>query len=206
MTPRTMRPDPRQRVDLHAAWVRERDQAVMDAHHHRPYHGEHGWMLEAGLDQVLAPLLYGDIFADTSFYRFSSLGAEAASQLLRILPAGYLATERQNDGPTIGTVLRAVVAHPDDLRAHGYVIGPGRCDERITVEGVLVRVDREFALCPLYGPPRSRCDCDQLYRVLVDEFGVDDALHPPDELDRWFGYEWGSDGYHGTPWYRAWWD
>lgn len=206
MTPRTMRPSPRGRLDLRRAWREERDRAIADQNHEWHYRGEHGWMLEAGLDEVLAPLLYGDIFGASSFYRFSSLGSEAATALLRILPSDYLATERQNDGPTIGTVLRAVVAHPEDLRAHGYVIGPGRCDERITVEGVLMRTEQEFTLCPLYGPPLSRCDCEELYRVLADDFGVDDARRHPDELDRWFGYEWSETGYQGANWYRAWWD
>lgn len=206
MTPRTKRGVPRGRLDLRQAWVEERDRAIASQSHQFHHRGGHGWMLEAGLDEVLAPLLYGDEFGADAFYRFSSLGSEAASELLRILPPDYLATERQNDGPTIGTVLRAVAAHPDDLRAHGYVIGPGRCDERITVEGVLVRTAQEYTLCPLYGPQLSRCDCEELARTLAEDFGVDDALRRPDELDRWFGYEWGPDGYEGANWYRAWWD
>lgn len=206
MTPRTKRPSPRERLDLRTAWQRERDRATDPAtHHHHGCRG-HGWLLEHGLDAVLSPLLYGEVYDDDSFYRFNGLGAELAATLLKVLPADYLATERQNDGPTIGTVLRAVVAHPERLRAHGYVIGPGRCDERITVEGVLLRPDREYRLCPIYGPRVDDCECEELYRSLADDFGVDDALVHPHELDRSYHYEWLDDGYHGAPWYRAWWD
>lgn len=206
MTPRTMRPNPTGRLDLTSVWRRERNRATQPERSHEPWCRGHGWMLDAGLVSVLSPLLYGDEFRDDSFFRFTSLGADTAARLLELLPQDYLANERQNDGPTIGTVLRAVVAHPDRIRAHGYVIGPGRCDERLTVEGVLFRTDEEYRLCPVYGPPLSTCDCDRLYTRLREEYGVDDALVPPHELDKWFGYEWGTDGYHRESWYRAWWD
>jgi hypothetical protein len=163
-------------------------------------------MLDTGLVAALGPLLYGDEFGDDSFFRFTSLGADVAARLLELLPSDYLASERHNDGPTIGSVLRAVVAHPDRIRAHGYVVGPGRCDERLTVEGVLFRTDEEYRLCPVYGPPLSTCECEPLYTRLRDEFGVDDALVHPHELDTWFGYDWGPDGYQRETWYRAWWD
>ncbi|HRA05095.1 MAG TPA: hypothetical protein PKV13_00565 [Propionicimonas sp.] len=191
-------------LDLPELWRRQRAEAAKARH---PGHCRgHGWLADAGLDAVLAPLLYGPMYGDESFFRFSALGADAATALLAALPEDYLASERQNDGPTIGTVLRAVVAHPERLLAHGYVIGPGRCDERVTVEGVLLRTEREYRLCELYGPASTDCECDELYRVLADDFGVDDALVHPHELDRFHYYEWTSDGYHGEPWYRAWWD
>lgn len=205
MTPRTLRPSPRQRLDPVDIWRREH-RADHSRRPHYPGCGGHGWMLDAGLVEVLTPLLYGDAFDDTSFFRFTSLDADTADRLLALLGEDYLAQERQNDGPTIGSVLRAVVAHPDTLRAHGYVIGPSRCDERITVEGVLFRADREYRLCPLYGPPLEECECERLYERLRDEFGVDDAFVPPHELDRWRGYDWTSAGYQEGTWYRAWWD
>ncbi len=206
MTSRTLRPNPRQRLDLVDIWRRERRRAKEPTRTHDPWCRGHGWLLDAGLIDVLTPLLYGDAFGDTSFYRFTSLGAEPAAQLLELLPDDYLARERQNDGPTMGTVLRAVVAHPDRLRAHGYVIGPSRCDERITVEGALFRADEEYRLCPLYGPQLEHCECERLYARLQEEFGVDDALVHPHELDQWFGYNWGPGGYQAETWYRAWWD
>ena len=130
----------------------------------------------------------------------------AGALLLDRLPDEYLATARQNDGPTIGSVLRAVVSKPEHLRAHGYVIGPGRCDERITVEGVLFRSDGAFRPCPIYGPPLDDCDCERLYDQLRSQLGVDDAVVRPHELDHWLGYDWREGRYHPERWYRAWWD
>lgn len=206
MSPRTLRPHPTRRIDLTAAWNAERRRARQPWFTHEPWCAGHGWLLGNGLVDVLSPLLHGDESGDTSFARFASLGADPAARLLELLGEDYLAEERQNDGPTIGCVLRAVVAHPDRLRAHGYVIGPGRCDERITVEGVLFRADRDYRLCPAYGPRLAPCECEPLYARLRDELGVDDALSPPDELDRWYGYDTGSSGFRAETWYRAWWD
>jgi len=162
-------------------------------------------MLRDGLADILAPITYGDEFGEASFYRFASLDADVAARLLDTLDEEYLATARQNDGPTIGAVLLAVVRNPDRLRAHGYVIGPGRCDERITVEGILARTDREYRLCNVYGEKLDDCQCEELYAWLCDEFDLD-AQRFPHELDKWLGYGWGVDGYAGETWYRAWWD
>ena len=190
--------------DLPELWRTQREQATHRAH--AQYCRGHGWLADAGLDTVLAPLLCGPMYGDDAFFRFAALGADSAAALLAALPEEYLATERQNDSPTIGKILRAVVAHPDRLLAHGYVIGPARCDEPITTEGVLLRTGREYRLCELYVPPTPDRECADLYRVLVDDFGVDDAHTHPHELDRFHYYEWTPDGYQGEPWYRAWWD
>lgn len=205
MTARTAGPMPRQHAGLARLWRSQRDRALSTGRAHDPWCAGHGWMLDAGIVDILEPLVSIDDHGDDSYFRFAALGADSAGQLLRLLPDEYLADERQNDGPTIGNVLRAVVAHPDGLRAHGYVIGAGRCDERITVEGALFRADGDYRLCPLYEPPLSVCDCEALYQRLREEYGVDDALVPPHELNPWFGYDLSTAGETET-WYRAWWD
>ncbi|PRZ04164.1 hypothetical protein BCE75_11185 [Isoptericola sp. CG 20/1183] len=192
-------------VDLTTAWQLEEQTAQSPTTTHFWCDDRHGWMLRAGLERTLEPVLLPDSLGASSFYRFVDLDAAVAADLLERLPADYLATERQNDGPTIGTVLRAVVAHPDRLRAHGYVVGPGRCDERLTVEGVLVCCDHEFAVGEHHWPG---CQCDELYRFVVG-LGVDDAAVPPHEVTPWWG--WGlreDDGPGAGPdhWYRLWWD
>lgn len=191
-------------VDLTTAWQLEERGAASTTHLWCA--DRHGWLLRAGLDRVLEPVLLPDTAGASSFYRFLDLDAPVATDLLDRLPAEELATERQNDGPSLGAVLRAVVAHPDRLRAHGYVVGPGRCDERLTVEGVLVRCDHEFTVGPRHGPA---CQCDELYRYVVG-LGVDDAGVPPHEVSRWWG--WGLTGSTEASsedddrWYRLWWD
>lgn len=205
MTPRTLRPNPTRRLELSDVWRAGRERALKARTKHEQWCRGHGWMLDAGVTDILSPVAYGDSFGDTTFYRFTSLGPDVASRLLETLPEDYLRTERQNDGPTIGSVLRAVVAHPDRLRAHGYLIGPDRCDERITVEGVLARSDRDYRLCNVYGRKLEECDCKELYEWMRDEFGLDAEVFPH-ELDTFQAFEWGSDGYEGGRWYRAWWD
>ncbi|MFT4110328.1 hypothetical protein [Propionicimonas sp.] len=188
-------------------WRSERDRARAPGNSHLPWCHGHGWMLDAGVVDVLAPVLLTQTSGDDSYYRLTLVGARIAARLLELLPQDYLASQRQNDGPTIGTVLRAVVAHPDDLFAHGYVIGPSRCDERITVEGVLFRAGGRYRLCPPGGPELDGCDCAELYARLSGEFGVDDADAFPDELSLRDGP--GPDPAapsEGTWWYRAWWD
>ncbi|GAA1978926.1 hypothetical protein GCM10009718_14530 [Isoptericola halotolerans] len=192
-------------VDLTTAWQLEERLATAPTAAHLWCDGRHGWLLRAGLDRVLEPALLPDSTGAASFYRFVDLDATVAAGLLDRVPAEDLATERQNDGPTLGTVLRAVVAHPDRLRAHGYVVGPGRCDERLTVEGVLVRGDHEFTVGPRHGPG---CQGDELFRYAVG-LGVDDADVPPHEVSRWWG--WGLAGREvpgadDDHWYRLWWD
>lgn len=193
-------------VDLTTAWRLEEQAARSGSATHFWCDDRHGWMLRTGLERPLEPVLLPDALGAASFYRFVDLDAHVAADLLERLPADYLATERQNDGPTIGAVLRSVVAHPQRLRAHGYVVGPGRCDERLTVEGVLVRCDHEFAVGEHHGPG---CQCDELYRFVVG-LGVDDAAVPPHEVTPWWG--WGPRDGDGTGaagsdhWYRLWWD
>jgi hypothetical protein len=188
-------------VDLRTAWEAElRLGTAPDAVHHW-CRSEHGWLLRSGLDRVLDPVLLPEGGGVTSFYRFTELGAMTAADLLRCLPTDYLGGERQNDGPTLGAVLRAVAAHPDRVRAHGYVIGPGRCDERITAEGVLVRTDDDLTVDPVHSPG---CQCDVLERIAAG-LGVDDALVRPHEVGRWRGAPAFPRG-DGEHWYRLWWD
>lgn len=195
---RFVHPEP---VDLRTAWEAEQRLATVPGASHHWCEDQHGWLLRAGLDRVLEPVLVPDDAGSAAFYRFSDLGADIASDLVERLPAEYQATERQNDGPTLGAVLRAVVAHPDHLRAHGYVVGPGRCDERITVEGVVVRTDDDVAVDPYHS---HGCRCEDLERAAA-ALGVDDALVPPHEISRW-NVPARPSGTAREHWYRLWWD
>ncbi|AEG42974.1 hypothetical protein [Isoptericola variabilis] len=194
-------------VDLRTAWTLERDLATApDARHDAWCQGRHGWMLEDGLDTVLEPVLRQDTYGAQAFYRFFDLDGAAAETLLDRLDPGYLAEERQNDGPSIGAVLRALAAHPDRLRAHGYVVGPGRCDERITVEGVLVRTDDELVVDRHHS--RS-CQCEHLVRYVAEDLGIDDMRVPPHEVGPWWGFSFNAPADEGEDeerWYRLWWD
>ncbi|WP_418275282.1 hypothetical protein ACNHYB_10455 [Isoptericola jiangsuensis] len=188
-------------ADLRAAWEHGQRLATAPGAVHHWCDGEHGWMLRAGLDRTLAPVLLPDADSSAGFSRFDHLGPRTARDLLRRLPPDYLAAHRQNDGPTIGAVLRAVVAHPGRVLAHGYVVGPLRCDERVTVEGVLLRSDDDLVVASHCSP---WCQCDVLGR-LAAACGVDDALVPAHEVTRTAGPQ-GPPAGVAEHWYRLWWD
>ncbi|MFC7877208.1 hypothetical protein [Isoptericola sp. NPDC057391] len=194
-------------VDLRTAWTRERALARRAG---SPHHGgrgggcpgRHGWLLDDGLDVLLEPVLAGS--TTPGFYPFVALDERTAAGLLERLDAVELATQRQNLGPSLGAVLRAVVRHPDRVRAQGYVVGPLRCDERITVTGVLLRPGPDVLLEPGRGPDGEPPD-------VVDalaELGIDDMHAPPDEVAPWRGRrpDDRAPAGTGTPWFRVWWD
>ncbi|MFE6968418.1 hypothetical protein [Isoptericola sp. NPDC057653] len=198
-------------VDLSTAWTRERDLATRPGARHDDgpgagCPGSHGRLLDDGLDVLLQPVLGPN--AAPGYYPFAALDARVAAGLLDRLDEEELATERQNLGPTLGAVLRAVVRHPDRVRAQGYVVGPLRCDERITVTAVLLRSDRSLRIDRRH---EQGCECTDVMATLV-ALGVDDMHAPPDEITPWWGPgradtrspATGDDG--GEPWYRAWWD
>lgn len=204
--PRRARFVPPELVDLRSAWRREREIASRGDHAHHgtrggPCPGRHGWLLDDGLDVLLEPVLTGS--TTPGFYPFVALDERTAAGLLERLGEDELATQRQHLGPTLGRVLRAVVQHPDRVRAQGYVVGPLRCDERITVTVVLLRTVRD-----LVGPSRAPGrEPDVVVRALT-ELGVDDMHAPPDEVAPWRGPrpDRGDPAGAEETWFRAWWD
>jgi|GEM_PF-2619402 len=191
-------------VDLRTAWTRERDLATGPGGRHDGPGGEcpgrHGWLLDDGLDLLLEPALGTN--AAPGYYAFTALDERSAAGLLERLDEDELASERQNLGPTLGAVLRAVVRHPGRVRAQGYVIGPLRCDERISVTGVLLRTDRPLRIDRRHDPG---CECTDVVRILAD-LGVDDMHAPPDEITPWWGFAPAPDPDREEHWYRVWWD
>ncbi|MCA5891856.1 hypothetical protein LEP48_00635 [Isoptericola sp. NEAU-Y5] len=202
-------------VDLRTAWARERDLATAPGYRHDRCDDQHGWLLDGGYDAVLEPVLGSNRMTGLGYYPLVAVDATVAAALLERLDEHHLATERQNAGPTLGTVLRAVVRHPDRVLAYGYVIGPSRCDERITVTTVLLRAERELWLERDHG---AACECEELLD-LAHELGVDDMQGPPEEITSWWGgrivrdlADRGPDHQPGDRddvrehWYRLWWD
>ncbi|WP_261798893.1 hypothetical protein [Actinomyces ruminicola] len=132
-------------------------QPVHDPDHEEGLYGPRGWTVRAGVWHALAdcrdelrstviPAQFGFapagiINADGTpaddYTPFHDLGPITARRLLDILPAEQL-NDRQNLGPTLGTLLRACVRANGRVRLSGYGIGPQRRDERISVEGLWI--------------------------------------------------------------------
>jgi len=139
---------------------------------------ERGWLLRADVPDVVQPFLTHSPDDDTDLARYAGLDATAAAMLLDRLTPIQL-EDRQNDGPTLGTLLRAAVAHPDDVEVHGYLIGPARRDERITAEGVDIYGALDLDITPGHHADRQ---CRELWELVQHELGIDDARCRPDEI------------------------
>jgi hypothetical protein len=158
---------------------------------------ERGWLLRAGIPDIVQPFLTHLPADALDLAQYAGLdGAAAAALLKRLGPVQLL--DRQNQAPSIGTVLRAAANHPDDVEVHGYLVGPGRPDERITAEGVDVYGAEDLMIAPDH--PRG-CECRLLWQMVAEEFGIDDAVSGPHEITA-----------HVNPWrpnepcWRLWWD
>ena len=139
---------------------------------------ERGWLLRADVPDVVQPFLTHSPDDDADLARYAGLDAAAAADLLDRLTPIQL-EDRQNDGPTLGTLLRAAVAHPDDVEVHGYLIGPARRDERITAEGVDIYGALDLDITPGHHADRQ---CRELWELVQHELGIDDARCRPDEI------------------------
>ncbi len=151
-------------------------------------HEERGWLVTRRVVDVVEPYVTSLPDDDADLARYAGLDAEAAADLLTLLTPGQL-DDRQNDAPALGALLRAALAHPDDVEVHGYLVGPARTDERISAEGV-----------DLYGVPFADTSDEAVWAAAL-ALGLDDARRPPDattrHLNPWRPYE---------PCWRLWWD
>ncbi|GMA23064.1 hypothetical protein GCM10025864_08230 [Luteimicrobium album] len=108
----------------------------------------HGHLLGSTVPELVEPFVRGllvDLPGPTDIVPFTRLDGDAAAELLDVLAPPDL-DGRQNDAPTLRAILEATASHPDRLDVHGYAVGPGRCDERLTAEGVHVRFDDDVRL------------------------------------------------------------
>ncbi len=152
---------------------------LTDAGDPEPGHsGPRGWTVTSGVTDIVGPFVTVLPNGPDSLAYFHGLGAEPAARLLEVLTDVQLA-DRQDDAPTLGTLLRAAVAHPGVIEAHGYLVGPARTDERITAEGIYVYDRPELVVSPDHQPG---CQCAELWEYIQLDLGVDDARWMPDEI------------------------
>ncbi|MCL3860961.1 hypothetical protein [Actinotalea sp. K2] len=136
------------RRTLATLWQHQLDEVLADPHEPRQgENGARGWLLDAGVPDVIDPYLTEMPASPSGLVGFAGLDAAGSALLLERLPVERLA-DRSDDAPTLGALLLAAVRHPVDLELHGYLVGPGRLDERLTVEGLFVYVVGELMMPP----------------------------------------------------------
>ena len=134
--------------------------------------------------------------ADADYVPLARIDYIQARLALRLLPPLAL-KDRQNRAPELGSLLRACAASEGDIWLQGYLIGPARSDERLSVDGIFIAQDER-------GPWRvdtfhsAACQCQGLWGYLQSELGLDGAM--PDEI---IWHEMDATGAQG--WW-LWWD
>lgn len=144
-------------------------------------YGPRGWTREADLASVLGSVPL-PIDHDPNFWRFEDASADQVRRLLDSIPTANL-DDQQNWAPTCGALLKACVSHPASVTLSGYVVGPGRWDERVTFDGVRI------AVCPVMPGSAGFCrepvgqDRVRVWRELGEYLGLDACeANMPDEM------------------------
>ena len=98
-------------------------------------YGTTGWTLECGIRDLLSEHL--SPWGDVSFNRFTDAGAELIGALAALLPPANL-DDRQNHAPSLREFIAAALERPQEVTLSGYVVGPPRHDERVSIDGLTV--------------------------------------------------------------------
>ncbi|EEH63474.1 hypothetical protein HMPREF0044_1398 [Gleimia coleocanis DSM 15436] len=152
---------------------------------HAGMYATRGWTTQRGINRLILPYLsdrlwgwleaeepYAKPFAD--YEAFEGVGAKPAAQLLDRLPVGNL-SDRQNNSPQCVELLELAVNHPTEIELFGYAIGPGRFDERITIEGFIYYEQNPTLNENSDGHPN-------LWEVITNKLEIRTHLAPPDDL------------------------
>lgn len=136
MVSRPLAPPAWRATTLAGLWQEQLAAAPDDCPYPDPERPGRGWLLDAGVADILEP------FAELArgprdLTRIAGLDDGAARALLARLPPEAL-TDRQNDAPTLRDLLMVIAAHPGVVTGIGYVVGPDRWDEGLTLEGLLI--------------------------------------------------------------------
>lgn len=129
------------------------------------------------------------IFSNGDYGPVYFAGADAVSAAMlepELPPTNKAATH--NDSPAAGAVLAAVQAEPGRYEFGGFIIGPDRTDERVSIESVHVYAHNQS------DDPANR-------QAVIAELASKMGGAPPDELDL-VDVPWRP----GERAWRAWWD
>lgn len=155
-------------------------------------YGPKGWTKKTGATDAVKDYLDTDITMG-NYGRFSNLDSEGAEKLLKVLPS-IAYNDRQNDAPTLGTMLAACAANPGKVSLSGYTIDESRWDERVSVDTIHI-ADPEAG----EGTRLSRQQVRDKWHEYQEQLGLD-AWEAPDEI-------YSSGGGDGSPaGWTLWWD
>nr|WP_282921690.1 hypothetical protein [Mobiluncus sp. Marseille-Q7826] len=112
-------------------------------------YGPRGWTVLEGVTTLTLPYSdwmwfdmareYPDVDVEemVDYLPYSDGDAWLATQLLKVIPPNAL-DERQNYAPRVEDLLQLVAQHPAETFFSGYMIGPQRFDERLSIDTIFV--------------------------------------------------------------------
>lgn len=159
-------------------------------------YGPMHWLDDRGITALLAPYV-SEGWGGDDYARIGGLEGADARRLLSLLPR-LARGDRQNNAPTIATLLRAA-ASVDGLTLEGYMIRAPRRDERVSIDTVCVP---ESAISAITGSPAPEQACPSYlhWLALARVLAVPADAPAPDEIR--FLTRTGS----SERWWWAWWD
>lgn len=160
------------------------------------FYAERGWtnpILKLLNPRLWFPFTTADNRVIRDYVRFMGLNSDDATQLIDLIPKDALG-DRQNNGPTLQTLLEACKASEGLIELSGYIITDKRFDERITVDGLMIF---DPHLCD-QSATLSRQD---VWEYVIKDLHIADAFAPPDEID----FTFAQDDETKKGWW-LWWD
>ncbi|MEZ0492550.1 hypothetical protein AB2L28_09905 [Kineococcus sp. TBRC 1896] len=161
-----------------------RDRETLEQCWRRLAAGRPSWTLD--LLDVVGPHVPVPPSGEGDVARYRDLPWPDAAALLARLPAERL-LDHQNAAPSLGSLLRAAVAHPGEVELHGYLVPPNRADERLSAEGLVVYDHPEldaFRLVESDAPcTGTGCECRAFWASVQASFGLEDAGGGPQVID-----------------------
>lgn len=97
-----------------------------------------GWLVERGIYNLVKDFMpetnaEEKFYSDSGYVPFSYLDGVTAQKILSRLPRSMRA-ERQNLAPSVDELLQAAIKWDPLIKLNGYLIGPKREDERISID------------------------------------------------------------------------
>ncbi len=169
--------------------IDQMNKAKPDADPDHGLYGPEGWMKKTGATDVVKG--YYDPGAGMGNYaRFSKLDSKGSEELLKVLPTSAL-LDRQNDAPSLKSLLSACAANPGKITLSGYTIDDSRWDERVSIDTIHI----SDSGVP-QGAQLSGQQARDKWHEYQEKLGLD-GREAPDEI-----YSSGGD----EPGWEMWWD